>query len=130
MLRFLKSRATVAPKAGTGVDVSNVVKTVINSIRNDGDKAVRKFSEDFDRWSPPSFKMTHSEIEKSISAVPKQTLDDIKEAQRNIRKFAEAQRRSITDFEVEISPGVHLGQRNLPINTVGAYVLLGLSKLI
>jgi histidinol dehydrogenase len=120
MIRFLKNRAIFAPKAGANADVSNTAKVVINAIRTDGDKAVRTYSEKFDKWSPASFKMAHADVEKAISAVPKSTINDIKEAQRNIRAFAEAQRKSITDFEVEIRPGVHLGQRNLPINSIGA----------
>ncbi|KAI1807069.1 histidinol dehydrogenase [Daldinia bambusicola] len=102
--------------------VSEIVKGVIDDIKANGDKAVRSYSEKFDKWSPPSFKLTEDQIQECISKVPAQTIEDIQEAQKNVRRFAEAQRASIKDFEVEIQPGVFLGQRNNPINTAGAYI--------
>lgn len=102
------------------MDVSAIVKDVIYSIRKDGDAAVRKYSEKFDKWSPPSFKLSQSEINAAIANCPRQTLDDIEEVQQNVRDFAKAQRNSIKDFEVELRPGVHLGQKNVPIDNVGA----------
>jgi histidinol dehydrogenase len=102
------------------VDVSATVKEVIESIRKEGDAAVRRYSEKFDKWSPQSFKLSQADIDAAIANCPKQTLDDIKEVQRNVRAFAEAQRDSLKDFEVEIRPGVHLGQKNVPIDNVGA----------
>lgn len=98
------------------------MKGVIETIRSKGDAAVRQYSEKFDKWSPPSFKLSKVDIENAIRAVPDQTIKDIKEVQANVRAFAVAQRNSIKDFELEIQPGVHLGQRNLPINSVGAYI--------
>lgn len=121
MVRFLKSRADAAPDfQKSTVDVAAIVKDVISNIRSDGDEAVRKYSEKFDKWTPPSFKLSRTQINAAIAACPEQTIKDIKEVQANVRKFAEAQRNSIKDFELEIQPGVHLGQKNLPINTVGA----------
>lgn len=102
-------------------DVSSIVRGVIDDIRQNGDKAVRSYSEKFDKWSPESFKLSRNEIDKIISKVPKQVLEDIKTVQDNVRTFALEQRKSITDFEYEIRPGVHLGQKNIPINAVGAY---------
>lgn len=107
-------------KTTPGLDVSAIVKDVIDSIRNDGDAAVRKYSEKFDKWSPRSFKLSQTDIDTAIANCPKQTLDDIEEVQRNVRDFAKAQRNSIKDFEVELRPGVHLGQKNVPIDHVGA----------
>lgn len=122
---FLKKATPVASSApSSSADVPAIVRGVIDDIRRDGDAAVRKYSEKFDKWSPQSFKLSPEDIEKIIARVPQQTLDDIKEVQANVRRFAEAQRKSITDFEVETAPGVFLGQRNNPINSVGAYVLL------
>ncbi|KAJ5930902.1 hypothetical protein N7466_006395 [Penicillium verhagenii] len=109
-------------KAAPSVDVSAIVKEVIHSIREEGDVAVRRYSEKFDKWSPQNFKLSQADIDSAIANCPKQTLDDIKEVQRNVRAFAEAQRASLTDFEVEIRPGVHLGQKNVPIENVGAYI--------
>ncbi|KAI5457515.1 histidinol dehydrogenase [Mariannaea sp. PMI_226] len=109
--------ATPAP-----VDVPSIVKGVIDDIRSHGDSAVRSYSEKFDKWSPASFKLSKEDIEASLAQVPQQTLDDIKTVQANVRKFALAQRDSIKEFEVEMSPGVFLGQKNIPIQAVGAYI--------
>ncbi|PYI00342.1 histidinol dehydrogenase 1 [Aspergillus sclerotiicarbonarius CBS 121057] len=122
-IRYLKSRSQTSNQSTSSpVDVSAVVKGVIDDVRATGDAAVRKYSERFDKWSPASFKLSQSDIDAAIAACPQQTIDDINEAQRNVRAFAQAQRDSIRDFEYEIQPGVYLGQKNLPINSVGAYI--------
>ncbi|RSL69673.1 hypothetical protein CEP54_002193 [Fusarium duplospermum] len=102
--------------------VTEIVQGVIQDIRANGDKAVRTYSDKFDKWSPASFKLSDSQIQECIAQVPPQTIKDIKTAQENVRKFAEVQRASIKDVEVEIQPGVFLGHRNNPINRVGAYI--------
>lgn len=122
MPRHLKSVKPLSTKQGPAVDVSSIVKGVIDDVRSNGDAAVRKYSEKFDKWSPSSFKLSAEQIQAAIDAVPEQTINDIKEVQSNVRKFAVAQRESIRDFELEIQPGVFLGQRNNPINRVGAYI--------
>ncbi|KAM3065715.1 hypothetical protein ACMFMG_011418 [Clarireedia jacksonii] len=121
--RYLKrSSATASSSNSTQLNVSNIVRGVIDDIRQNGDAAVRKYSEKFDKWSPESFKLSKSDIETAIAAVPRQTIDDIKQVQANVRKFAEAQRASIRDFELETEPGVFLGQKNVPISVTGAYI--------
>jgi histidinol dehydrogenase len=115
-----KSTGSSAGSASAQETVTATVKSVISDIRTNGDTAVRKYSEKFDKWSPPSFKLSQSEIDEIISSVPEQTIKDIKEVQGNVRAFAQAQRDSLKDFEIEIRPGVHLGQKNIPINAVGA----------
>lgn len=120
MARYLKERLEESSTTVSSIDVALIVKGVIDSIRKDGDKAVRKYSEQFDKWSPQSFKLSQKQIDEAIDACPKQTIKDIKEVQKSVRTFAQAQRNSITDFEIEIRPGVHLGQKNLPISSVGA----------
>ncbi|OTA64260.1 histidinol dehydrogenase [Hypoxylon sp. EC38] len=119
--RHIKTAGLVA-NTTTNQKVSEIVKGVIDDIRSNGDKAVRSYSEKFDKWSPPSFRLTEDQILECISRVPEQTIADIKEAQKNVRTFAEAQRASIKDFEIEIQPGVFLGQRNNPIASAGAYI--------
>ena len=101
-------------------NVSAIVEGVIDDIRASGDAAVKKYSEKFDRWSPTSFKLTKAEIDASVAQLPKQVLEDIKTVQHNVRKFALAQLASLKEFEVEIAPGIHLGQKNIPIQAVGA----------
>lgn len=103
-----------------GPDVPSIVRGVINDIRENHDAAVRAYSEKFDKWSPENFKLSPKQIEEIMSEVPQQTIDDIKTVQDSVRTFAQEQRKSIHDFEYEIRPGVHLGQKNIPISTVGA----------
>jgi histidinol dehydrogenase len=122
MPRHLKKRADNSAKNVASIDVSTIVKQVIDTIRKDGDAAVRRYSEQFDKWSPPSFKLSQEAIDAAIAAVPRQTIEDIKTVQSNVRTFAIAQRESLRDFEIEIQPGVHLGQRNNPLDAVGAYI--------
>ena len=119
MMHYLK-KGSANSTTTAQESVSAIVKGVIADIRSNGDSAVRQYSEKFDKWSPASFKLSISDIEAAISACPEQTIKDIKEVQANVRAFAVAQRKSITDFEIEIRPGVHLGQKNVPINSVGA----------
>ncbi len=119
--RHLKTAAvTSVDNAASSQKVSDIVKGVISDIRANGDKAVRSYSEKFDKWSPASFQLSEAQIQEAMSKVPEQTIADIKAAQRNIRTFAEAQRASIKDIEIEIQPGVFLGHRNNPITTAGA----------
>ena len=112
--------AAKAANGGAPADVPAIVRGVIDAIRAEGDAAVRLYSEKFDKWSPESFRLSEAEIQHAISQVPEQTIADIKEVQANVRAFAVAQRASIKDFEIETAPGVFLGQRNNPINCIGA----------
>lgn len=119
--RYLKQKASAtATAAQPTLDVSGIVKGVLDDIRTQGDAAVRKYSEKFDKWSPKSFKLSQSEIDEIISTVPEQTIKDIVKVQSNVRKFAEAQKSSMTEIEVEMEPGVFLGHKNVPIQNVGA----------
>jgi histidinol dehydrogenase len=121
MPKFLKSMAEATGSSGNDPgNVAAIVSSVIQDIRTSGDVAVRSYSEKFDKWSPASFKLSKEEIEKIVRDVPAQVIEDIKEVQNNVRTFAEAQRKSLGEFELEIQPGVFLGQKNLPINFVGA----------
>lgn len=121
MVQYLKTPAkSNGTSAVPDVDVPKIVRGVIDDIRSAGDKAVRSYSEKFDRWSPQSFRLSKTEIEDIVSKVPTHVLEDIRTVQHNVRTFAMAQRDSIKDFELEIRPGVHLGQKNIPISRVGA----------
>lgn len=108
---------------GSLPDVPGIVKEVIDSIRREGDGAVQRYSEQFDNWSPSNFKLCEEDIDKVMAQVPEQVINDIKAVQSNVRKFAEAQLNSIKEFEIEMAPGVFLGQKNNPIDSVGASVL-------
>ncbi|MCY1137192.1 histidinol dehydrogenase [Actinoplanes sp. Pm04-4] len=102
--------------------VSDVVQEVIEDVRANGDDAVRRYSQKFDNWSPESFRLSAAEIEKIVASVPPTVIDDIKTVQANVRRFAQAQRDSMHDIEVQTQPGVFLGQKHLPIVASGAYV--------
>ena len=101
------------------VDVPGIVRGVIDDIRRNGDAAVRLYSEKFDKWSPPSFKLSQAEIDEIIATVPEQIIEDIKQVQSNVRKFAEAQKASFSEVEIETEPGVILGHKNIPVQNVG-----------
>ncbi|RRQ25277.1 histidinol dehydrogenase [Rhodococcus sp. Eu-32] len=122
-MSFVLKAATGEPAGRTSNPaVVDTVANVIADIRANGDDAVRKYSEKFDKWSPESFKLSDDEVAKIVSSVPETVLDDIRFAQKQIGGFARHQRESIHDFEVETIPGVFLGQRNVPVNASGAYV--------
>ena len=113
------------PEADRAVDDAAVrasVETILADIEARGDAAVRELSAKFDGYDPASFRLTPSEIEAAMSKVSSRDLDDIRFAQTQIRRFAEAQRASMTDIEVETMPGVILGHRNIPVQSVGCYV--------
>ena len=110
--------------------VRATVSEVIAEIRSRGDDAVREYSARFDKWSPEKFKLAQGEIDRIIATVPEQVISDIKTVQGRVRDFAQCQRDSLQDFEVETSPGVHLGQRNIPVAVSGAYVPGGRYPLV
>ncbi|WP_159613967.1 histidinol dehydrogenase [Glutamicibacter sp. JC586] len=102
--------------------VRETVASVIADIRERGDEAVREYSQKFDKFTPGTLRLSQEEISAAIARVPAQTIEDIKTAQENVRRFAKLQRESLTDFEAEVQPGVFLGQKNIPVNSVGAYI--------
>ena len=113
------------PADQVSADLSGVRATVtgiIADVRARGDLAVRQYSEKFDNWSPESFALSERQIEDILAGLPGQVIDDIHTVQRNVRDFAQHQRNSLVDFEVETSPGVHLGQKHIPVQSVGAYI--------
>jgi sulfopropanediol 3-dehydrogenase len=122
MITQLKSAAVAPARASDSNAVATTVRGIIDDVRARGDAAVREYSERFDRWSPPSFRLGDEEIERIVAGVPAEVVDDIGTVQRNVRRFAEIQRASLTDVEVETSPGIVLGQRHIPIRAAGAYV--------
>ncbi len=102
--------------------ISEIVRSTIEMIENDGDKAVQSLSKKFDNWNPKSFRLSAEQIEEIVASIPEQTKKDIAFAQNNIRKFAEIQRASMKNVEEETMPGVILGHKNIPVNSVGCYI--------
>jgi sulfopropanediol 3-dehydrogenase len=127
----IMKRAAEVGTAGPGTTpVRDTVADIIADVRARGDIAVRAYSERFDRWSPDQFRLEDQEIERIVADVPGSVLDDIRTAQANICAFAQAQRDSLRDFELETMPGILLGQRNIPIAAAGAYVPGGRYPLV
>ena len=124
-IKYLKKGKTDADKAIDDAQVSEVVKNTLKVIEEKGDKAVREFSEKFDNYSPKSYRLSPAEIDSLVKKVSPQDLEDIKFAQEQVRNFAQAQRGSMQDIEVETMPGVILGHKNIPVQSVGCYVPAG-----
>ena len=121
-IEFLKRSKPESEKAEDDAKVRTVVETTLADIAARGDVAVRELSQRYDNYQPQRFRLTGSEIEAAMNKVSKRDMDDIKFAQTQIRRFAEAQRDSMTDIEVETLPGVILGHKNIPVQSVGCYV--------
>jgi sulfopropanediol 3-dehydrogenase len=124
-IKYLKQGKTDAAKAIDDAEVSEIVKSTLKAIEARGDEAVREFSEKFDNYTPKSFKLSPAEIDSLVQKVSPQDLEDIKFAQEQVRNFAQAQRDSMQDIEVETMPGVILGHKNIPVQSVGCYVPAG-----
>lgn len=110
--------------------VRAVVSEIVESVRREGDQAVRAHSAHFDQWTPESFRLSPDEIDGILRSTPRQVLADITVVQQNVRSFAEHQLASMQEFEIETMPGVRLGQKHLPIGAVGAYVPGGRYPLV
>ncbi|QPL47273.1 histidinol dehydrogenase [Halomonas sp. A40-4] len=102
--------------------IRTIVESTLSEIESRGDEAVRELSEKFDNYTPPSFKLTQDEINNLIDELSPQELSDIKFAQAQVKQFAQAQRDTMLDLEVEPLPGVILGHKNIPVQSVGCYV--------
>ena len=124
-INYLKKGKTDAAKAIDDAQVSEIVKNTLKAIEERGDEAVKEFAKKFDNYTPESFKLSQAEIDNLINQVSKQDLEDIKFAQEQVRNFAQAQRDSMQDIEVETMPGVILGHKNIPVQSVGCYIPAG-----
>jgi sulfopropanediol 3-dehydrogenase len=122
MATFLKKGKSESEKHEAAGQVRETVQGVIQAIAEEGDAAVRRYSENFDQWSPPSFRLSGAQIQEIVGSLPAQVIDDIKFAQQQIRHFAQRQRESMQDLEVETLPGVILGHKHIPVNSAGCYV--------
>jgi len=121
-IQYLKKGKNEADRAVDDEKVRRVVEDTLKAIEERGDKAVREFSQKFDNYTPESYKLNLDEIDSLVKKVPKRDLEDIKFAQSQIRRFAQAQRDSMQDIEIETMPGVTLGHKNIPVQSVGCYV--------
>ena len=122
MATYLKRRIPSEVTDELDRKVRSTVESILDDVRKRGDKAVRELSEKFDRWSPASFRLGKAELDAIVAKVPPSTIADIKFAQAQIRSFAEQQKAALRDIEVETLPGVRLGHKNIPVESVGCYV--------
>lgn len=122
MITQIKKGITYAESKEADLKVRALVEEMLENVTQNGDKAVREYSSKLDKWSPESFRVSAEQAQEIIDSLPQQVIDDIKFAQTQIRNFAQIQRNSIKDVEVETLPGVFLGHKNIPVNSVGCYV--------
>jgi sulfopropanediol 3-dehydrogenase len=125
MITYLKRGKAAAERAEDDAKVRTTVEAALADIAARGDAAVREMAERFDGHAATSFRLSPGEIEALVSRVSARDMEDIRFAQAQVRRFAEAQRASITDIEIETLPGVILGHRTIPVQSVGCYVPAG-----
>jgi sulfopropanediol 3-dehydrogenase len=130
MVRHLKRGRTAEQSRQEAVSVRDTVTGILESIEQRGDAAVAEFSQKFDRWAPPSFRLSQAEIEACVKTLSPGQLSDIQFAQTQVRNFATVQLASLGDVEVETLPGVVLGHKNMPVESVACYVPGGKFPLV
>ena len=130
MIRYLKRGKDAQVRADDDTKVRQTVEGILKDIESRGDDAVREYSRKFDSWDPASFTLSQGDIEAAVKKLSAREVEDIKFAQKQIRNFAQIQRDSMKDVEVETMPGVILGHKHIPVNAAGCYVPGGKYPLI
>lgn len=121
-VRYIKRGKDAAATAEADAAVRASVEAILQDIERRGDDAIRELSRKFDQWDPLDFRLSQADIEKAVAQLSPREIEDIRFAQRQIRGFAEIQRASMLDVEVETMPGVLLGHKHIPVDAVGCYV--------
>ena len=122
MIKYLKKGKSSSERADDDSKIRAIVESTLRDIEENGDLAVRRLSEKFDNYARESYRLSNEDIERLMARVSARELDDICFAQAQVRRFAEAQRASMTDVEIETLPGVILGHKNIPVQSAGCYV--------
>ena len=122
MAEYLKTGLSESEKAEENAKVRAIVEATLADIEARGDAAVAEMSKKFDNWERPTFRLSEAEIEACLARMSAQNITDIKFAQEQVRNFAKIQRDALRDVEVETLPGVVLGHKNIPVNSIGCYV--------
>ena len=122
MIKYLKRGKDVQIRLDEDVKVRKTVEDIIKDVEVRGDVAVREYSKKFDNWDPSDFRLSQAEIEKARRSLSPREIEDITFAQKQVRNFAQIQRDSMKDVEVETYPGVILGHKHIPVNAVGCYI--------
>jgi sulfopropanediol 3-dehydrogenase len=119
---YVKRGMTVTDSRENEVKTQQIVAGILADVEARGEAAIREMSATFDHWSPEQFRLSDDQIADIVGSLPQQTIDDIKWAQTQVRRFANIQKSALQDVEVETIPGVILGHKNIPVNSVGCYV--------
>jgi sulfopropanediol 3-dehydrogenase len=122
MARWLKRGMDASAIKAADAKVRETVEQILADVEARRDAAVRDLSKRYDKWEPQSFRLTDQEIDQAIAQVAKRDLEDIKFAQSQVRHFAQKQKETMRDLEVETLPGVILGHRHIPVASIGCYV--------
>src|SRR5882757_2161032 len=122
MAKYLKRGRTAELRAEDDTKVRVTVEGILADIEKRGDAAVRELSIKFDQWDRKNYRLTDAEIKGCLAELSKQDITDIQFAQEQVRNFAQHQRDSMLDIEVETLPGIVLGHKHIPVNSVGCYV--------
>jgi len=122
MIKYLKRSKAADVRANDDAKVRATVESIIKDIETRGDIAVKEYSQKFDQWDPADFRLSQAEIEVARKKLSAREIEDIEFAQKQIRNFAQIQRESMKDVEVETLPGVILGHKHIPIDAVGCYI--------
>jgi sulfopropanediol 3-dehydrogenase len=130
MVRIIKAGRDPKQKTEDAEKVRHIVEGILAAVESRGDAAVRELSRKFDDWWPERFRLSEREIEDCLSALQQRELEDIRFAQTQVRRFAEIQKEALRDVEVETLPGVVLGHKNIPMNSVACYVPGGKYPLV
>ena len=121
-IKYIKRGMQAEESAENQAKTRQIVEGILSDVQKNGDKEIRKLSQKFDNWNPQSFKLSDQEIQRIISTVSEKTVEDIKWAQVQVRRFAQIQRSALQDVEIETISGVVLGHKNIPVNCAGCYV--------
>ena len=122
MIRYLKGGISAEQVKAEDAQVRQTVEQILADIEARGDSAVQELAKKFDNWDQPVFRLSEEEVAAAVAELPEQTIADIKFAQEQIRNFAQVQHDSMQEVEVETLPGVVLGHKHIPVNSVGCYV--------
>ena len=121
-ITYLKEGITETDSKANEAKTRQIVEGILNDVETRGEDAIRELSAKFDNWSPENFRLSDEQIAEIIGTLPQKTIDDIKWAQAQVRRFAQIQKSALQDIEIETIPGVILGHKNTPVNSVGCYV--------
>jgi sulfopropanediol 3-dehydrogenase len=122
MIQYIKKGITYSENVAADLKVKQVVENMLQDVNEKGDAAIRELSARLDKWSPVNFRLSAEEIAALQRSLPAQVIEDIKFAQHQIRNFAQHQKAALKDIEVETLPGVILGHKNIPVDSVGCYI--------